>query len=137
MGESLENVNLQSRAESVNSTWKKAIKASTKDNLKYLYCCCCCWVASVMSDSVQPHRRQPTSLPPSLGFSRQEHWRGLPFPSPMHESEKWKWSRSVVSDSSRPHGLQPTRLPRSWVFQARVLGMRCHCLLGFYCCCCC
>ena len=26
------------------------------------------------------------SLP--LGFSRQEHWSGLPFPSPMHESEK-------------------------------------------------
>ena len=25
--------------------------------------------------------------PPSLGFSRQEHWGGLPFPSPMHESE--------------------------------------------------
>jgi len=30
----------------------------------------------------------PGSL--SLGFSRQEHWSGLPFPSPMHESEKWK-----------------------------------------------
>ena len=26
--------------------------------------------------------------PPSLGFSRQEHWSELPFPSPMHESEK-------------------------------------------------
>ena len=26
--------------------------------------------------------------PPSLRFSRQEHWSGLPFPSPMHESEK-------------------------------------------------
>ena len=26
--------------------------------------------------------------PPSLGFSRQEHRIGLPFPSPMHESEK-------------------------------------------------
>ena len=26
--------------------------------------------------------------PLSLGFSRQEHWNGLPFPSPMHESEK-------------------------------------------------
>ena len=37
--------------------------------------------------------------PLSLGFSRQEHWSGLPFPSPMHESEKWKWSLSVVSDS--------------------------------------
>ena len=50
--------------------------------------------------------------PPSLGFSRQEHWSGLPFPSPMHENEKWKWSRSVVSDPQWPHGLQPTRLLR-------------------------
>ena len=24
--------------------------------------------------------------PLSLGFSRQEHWSGLPFPSPMHAS---------------------------------------------------
>ena len=47
--------------------------------------------------------------PPSLGFSRQEHWSGLPFPSPVHESEKWKWSRSVMSNSSRPHGLHRTR----------------------------
>ena len=30
--------------------------------------------------------------PPSLRFSRQERWSGLPFPSPVHESEKWKWS---------------------------------------------
>ena len=28
--------------------------------------------------------------PPSLGFSRQEHWSGLPLPSPMQESEKLK-----------------------------------------------
>ena len=26
--------------------------------------------------------------PLSLGFSRQEHWSGLPFPSPMCKSEK-------------------------------------------------
>ena len=26
--------------------------------------------------------------PLSLGFSRQEHCSGLPFPSPMHESEQ-------------------------------------------------
>ena len=57
--------------------------------------------------------------PPSLGFSRQEHWSGLPFPSPMHESEKWKWSRSVVSDSSRLHGLQPTRLLHPWDFPGK------------------
>ena len=28
--------------------------------------------------------------PRSLVFSRQEHWSGLPFPPPMHESEKSK-----------------------------------------------
>ena len=65
----------------------------------------------------------------SMGFSRQEYWSGLPFPSPMHESEKWKWSRSVVSDSSRPHGLQPTRLLRPWDFAGKSTGVGCHCLL--------
>ena len=54
--------------------------------------------------------------PPSLGFSRQEHWSGLPFPSPMHKTEKWKWS--TLSD------LMNCSLPGSSVhgiFQARVL----------------
>ena len=54
---------------------------------------------------------------PSLGFSRQEHWSGLPFPSPMHESKKW--SHSVMSDSLRPHGLQPTRLLCPWDFPGK------------------
>ena len=47
---------------------------------------------------VTPEMAAPQA-PLSLGFPRQEHWSGLPFPSPMHESEKWKWSRSVLSDS--------------------------------------
>ena len=64
--------------------------------------------------------------PPSLGFSRQEHWSGLPFPSPMHESEKWKWSHSVMSDSSRPHGLQPTKLLHPWDFSGKRTGVGCH-----------
>jgi len=47
------------------------------------------------------HRWQPTRLPlvESLGFSRQEYWSGLPFLSPMHQSENWKWCCSVVSNS--------------------------------------
>ena len=60
---------------------------------------------------------------PSLGFSRQEHWSGLPFPSPVHESEKWKWSHPVVSDSLRPHGLKPTRLLRPWDFPGKRTGV--------------
>ena len=67
--------------------------------------------------------------PPSLGLSRQEPWSGLPFPSPMHESKKWKWSRSVASDSSRPHGLQRTRLLHPWDFPGKSTGVGCHCLL--------
>ena len=61
--------------------------------------------------------------PPYLGFSRQEHWSGLPFPSRMHESEKWKSSCSVVSNSSRPHGLQPTRLLCPWDFPRTLIDI--------------
>ena len=53
----------------------------------------------------------------------------LPIPSPMHESEKWKWSRSVVSDSLWPHGLQPTRLLCPWDFPGKSTGVGCHCIL--------
>ena len=49
--------------------------------------------------------------PPSLGFSGQEHWSGLPFPPPVHESEKRKCSLSVVYDSLRPHEPQHARPP--------------------------
>ena len=41
--------------------------------------------------------------PPSMGFSRQEYWSGVPLPSPS--------SSSVMSNSLAPHGLQHTRLP--------------------------
>ena len=58
---------------------------------------------------------------PSLGFSRQEHWRGFPFPSPVHESEKWKWSHSVVSDSSDPMDCSLPGSSVHRIFQARVL----------------
>ena len=34
-----------------------------------------------MSDSVRPETAAHQA-PPSLGLSRQEHWSGLPFPSP-------------------------------------------------------
>ena len=67
--------------------------------------------------------------PLSMRFSRQEYWSGLPFPSPMHESEKWKWSRTVVPNSQRPYGLKPTRLLHSWDFPGKSTGVGCHCLL--------
>ena len=63
--------------------------------------------------------------PPSLGFSRQEHWSGLPFPSPVRERE----SESEVSQSCPTHGLQPTRPLRPWDFPGKSTGVGCHCLL--------
>ena len=69
----------------------------------------------------------PGSLVP--GILQARTLEGLPFPSPVHESEKWKWGHSVLSDSSQPHGLPPTRLLRPWDFPGNSTGVGCHCLL--------
>ena len=148
---------------------RKILKCSVVKKVACADCCCC--VASVVSDSVWPHRQHPTRLPhpwdspgkntgvgchfllqcmkvksesevaqscptlatpwtaafqapPSMGFSRQKYWSGVPFPSPMHESEKWTWSCSVMSDSAIPwtaaHQAPPSmgtlRRAQRWVF---------------------
>ena len=47
------------------------------------------YIASVVSDSVRPHRRQPTRLPrPWDSPGKNTGVSGLTFPSPMLESEK-------------------------------------------------
>ena len=60
--------------------------------------------------------------PPSLGFSRQEHWGGLPFPSPMRESEVAQ-SCPTLSDP------MDCSLPGSYIhgiFQAKYNGIQEH-----------
>ena len=42
---------------------------------------CVCVSRSVVSDSLLPHE-VAHQAPLSVGFSRQEYWSGLPFPSP-------------------------------------------------------
>ena len=54
---------------------------------------------------------------PSLGFSRQEYWSGLPFPSPMRESEVAR-SCPTLSD---PVNCSPPVSSIHGIFQARVL----------------
>ena len=39
-------------------------------------------VRSVMSDSLRPMDCSLHQASPSMGFSSQEYWNGLPFPSP-------------------------------------------------------
>ena len=70
--------------------------------------------------------------PPSLGFSRQEHWSGLHF---LLQCMKVK-SESEVAQScptlhNPMHGLQPTRLLRPWNFPGKGTRVGCHCLLRY------
>ena len=67
--------------------------------------------------------------PPSLGFSRQEHWSGLPFPSP-DESEPWgaamrQWEPALLTLTSfataRPK-LNVSSLPREPCLLPSALG---------------
>ena len=41
----------------------RSLKAAFSLHFPYPLCCCCCWVTSVVSDTVGPHRQQPTRLP--------------------------------------------------------------------------
>ena len=84
-----------------------------------------------MSNSVRPHRWQPTRLPRPWDSPGKNTGAGCHFLLRCMEvkSEKWKWSRSVVSDSLWPHGLQPTRLLHPWDFPGKSAGVGCHCLL--------
>ena len=57
--------------------------------------------------------------PPSLGFSRQGHWSGLPFPSPVRESEnEVAQSCPTLRD---PMDCSPPGSSVHGIFQARVL----------------
>ena len=64
-----------------------------------------------MSNCVTPETAAHQA-PLSLGFSRQEHWSGLPFPSPMHESEKWKVKVKLLSH------VRLLATPRTAAYQA-------------------
>ena len=60
--------------------------------------------------------------PLSLAFSRQEHWSGLPFPSPVHESEVTQ-SCLTLRD---PMDCSLQGSPAQGIFQARALEVGCH-----------
>ena len=91
-------------------------------------CCCCCYVASVVSDSVWPHRQQPTRLCHPWDSPGKNTGVGCHF---LLQCMKVK-SESEIAEScptQRPHGLRPTRLLCPWDFPGKSAGVGCHCLL--------
>ena len=59
--------------------------------------------------------------PQSLGFSRQEHWSGLPLPSPMHESENESEVAQSCPTLSDPMDCSLPGSSIHGILQARVL----------------
>ena len=93
-------------------------------------CYCCCWVASVVSDSVRPHRRQPPRLPgpwdsPGKNTGVDCHFL-LQCMKVKSESEADQscLTRSDPRDCNLwgdPIGGSPPGSPVPGIFQARVL----------------
>ena len=85
-----------------------------------------------MSNSVRPHRWQPTRLPRPWDSPGKNTGVGCHF---LLQGMKVKSEREVTqscpTDSSRPHGLQPTRLLCPWDFPGKSTGVGCHRLLPY------
>ena len=57
-----------------------------------------------MSDSLRPHGLQPTQSPPSMGFSRQKYWSGMPLPSPKSKQRERERQKEKKRQSQRHRG---------------------------------
>jgi len=79
---------------------------------KSLQSCLCAWLCETPQTAAH-------QAPRSLGFSRQEHWSGLPFPSPMHESESEVAQSCLTLSDPMDCSLQGSSI--HGIFQARVL----------------
>ena len=96
--------------------------------------CCITWVGSVLSlsvvsNSVRPHRQQPTRLPHPWDSPGKNTGVGCHC---LLQGMKVK-SESEVTQSCQslwPHGLQPTRLLHPWDFPGKSAGVGCHPMLG-------
>ena len=87
----------------------------------FLVTCSCCWVTSVVSDSVWPHRRQPTRMPHPWGSPGKNTGVGCHF---LLQCMKVK-SESEVAQScqtlSDPMNCSLSGSSIHGIFQARVL----------------
>src|SRR5574337_1067749 len=84
-------------------------------------CCCCCEVVSVVSDSVRPHRRQPTRRPHPWDSPGKNTGVGCHF---LLQCMKVKSESEVAQSCPTLSDSMDCSLPGSsihGIFQARVL----------------
>ena len=90
---------------------------------------CCCWVTSVVSNSVQPHRRQPTRLPWPWDSPGKNTGVGCHF---LLQCMKVKSESEVPQSCLTLSDPMDCSLPGSsnpWDFPGKSTGVGCHCLL--------
>ena len=104
------------------NTWKLNLAVASNTSLiSKVVCCCCRQVASVMSDPVGPHRRQPTRLPHPWDSPGKNTAVGCHF---LLQSMKVKSESEVAQSCLTLSEPVDCSLPGSSVhgiFQARVL----------------
>ena len=86
-----------------------------------LYQCCCCKAASVVPDSVRPHRRQPTRLRRPWDSPGKNTGVGCHF---LLQFMKVKIESEVTQSCPTLRDRMDCSLPGSsvhWIFQARVV----------------
>ena len=102
--------------DSLTVTWRQ-----DSAHMSQFLCCCCCYVASVVSDSVRPHRRQPTRLPRPRDSPGKNTGVGCHFPL---QCMKVKSESEVAQSCLTLSDLMDCSLPGSsihGIFQAGVL----------------
>ena len=97
---------------------------------QWTHCCCCCQVAPVVSDSVQPYRRQPTRLPRPGDSPGKNTGVGCHFLLQcMKVKSESEVAQSCLTLSNPMDWSLPTRPLHPWDFPGKSTGEGCHCPL--------
>ena len=89
-------------------------------------CCCCCLVASVVSDSVRPHRRQPTRLPCPWDSPGKNTGVGCHFLLQCRKVKSESEDAQSCPTLSDPMDCSLPGSPRPWDFPGKSTGVGCH-----------
>ena len=90
-------------------------------NILLKTCCCCCCIASVVSDPVRPHRRQPTRLPHPWDSPGKNTGVGCHFLLQCMKVESESEAAQSCPNLNNPMDFSLPGSSVHGIFQARVL----------------
>ena len=96
---------------------------------KQQICCCCCQIASVVSDSVRPHRRQPTRPRRPWDSPGKNTGVGCHFLLQRMKVKSESEVAQLCPTLSDPMDYSPPGSSVHGIFPGKSTGVGCHCLL--------